>query len=185
MRYFFITLFWFYTTNTLAAVTVDKSNVLFPSSGNTETITVNNDDKRDASLNLIVTGTHPTDFTVGTPANASENCSTKLAGGSSCKFTVTFYSQGTGERSATINLAEGVTVTLKGTGHGTSPTTVTLTINKLGTGQGTITSDSASINCGPICSGNFDTNQSVTLTATPSTDLLRINAPYPPPLLVP
>ncbi len=169
MRYFFTILFWFYTTNTLAAVTVDKSTVTLSSSGSSETIIVTNDGKREASLNLTVTGSHLSDFTVGSPANASENCSTKLAGGSSCKFTVTFNSQGSGERSATINLAEGVVITLKGTGQTgpVPPTTVTLTVTKPGTGQGTITSTPAGIDCGPSCNfNNFEANNPVTLTAT-------------------
>ncbi len=166
MRYFFITLFWLYTTNTLAAlVTVDKPTVPFSSSGSSETIAVTNYDKEDASLNPTVTGNHPTDFTIGSPPNPSENCSTKLAGGSFCKFTVTFNPTGSGERSATINLAEGVTVTLTGQAGTVTPATFTLTLNKPGTGQGTITSDSASINCGSTCNGNFTANTTVTLTA--------------------
>ncbi len=44
-----------------------------------------------------------------------------------------------------------------------------LTVSKSGTGTGTITSDPAGINCGTICSANFDPNTSVTLTATPDT----------------
>jgi len=43
-----------------------------------------------------------------------------------------------------------------------------LTVSKSGTGSGTITSDPAGINCGTICSANFDPNTSVTLTATPN-----------------
>ena len=42
-----------------------------------------------------------------------------------------------------------------------------LTVSKSGTGSGTITSNPAGINCGTICSANFDPGTFVTLTATP------------------
>src|SRR5262245_51170421 len=42
----------------------------------------------------------------------------------------------------------------------------TLTVNKAGTGTGTVTSNPAGINCGNTCSASFPTGSSVTLTAT-------------------
>lgn len=48
-------------------------------------------------------------------------------------------------------------------------TTQTLTASKLGTGSGTITSSPAGINCGSTCQATFNTNDSVTLTAAPTT----------------
>ncbi len=46
--------------------------------------------------------------------------------------------------------------------------THTLTAAKSGTGQGTITSSPAGINCGATCSNAFDDGTQVTLTATPT-----------------
>lgn len=43
-----------------------------------------------------------------------------------------------------------------------------LTVNKAGTGSGTVTSNPAGLNCGAICSATFPAGTSVTLTAIPS-----------------
>ncbi|WP_411727838.1 InlB B-repeat-containing protein [Methyloglobulus sp.] len=43
-----------------------------------------------------------------------------------------------------------------------------LTVNKTGTGAGTITSSPAGIDCGVTCTGNFAPNTDITLTATPT-----------------
>jgi hypothetical protein len=43
----------------------------------------------------------------------------------------------------------------------------TLTVNKAGSGSGSVTSDVGGINCGATCSDQFDDGQAVTLTATP------------------
>ena len=48
---------------------------------------------------------------------------------------------------------------------GTIPTTVPLTIEKTGTGQGTITSAPSGISCGGTCTTNFDTGTDLTLSA--------------------
>ena len=47
--------------------------------------------------------------------------------------------------------------------------TYTLTVAKAGTGNGTVTSDPAGIDCGATCAANFDSGASVSLTATPAT----------------
>jgi phosphodiesterase/alkaline phosphatase D-like protein len=49
-----------------------------------------------------------------------------------------------------------------------TPTTYTLTVTKLGTGSGTVTSNPAGINCGTDCSETYPSGTNVTLTATPS-----------------
>ena len=51
---------------------------------------------------------------------------------------------------------------------GGSPASIALHITKSGTGSGTVSSDSAGIDCGPTCSASFDAGTSLTLTATPS-----------------
>jgi hypothetical protein len=53
---------------------------------------------------------------------------------------------------------------------GATASTFTLTVNKTGTGQGTITSSPAGINCGSDCSEVLGQGTSVTLTATPAGD---------------
>ncbi len=52
--------------------------------------------------------------------------------------------------------------------YGSQPALYTLTVNRLGNGSGTITSNPQGINCGSTCSANFDANSTVTLTATAS-----------------
>jgi multiple sugar transport system substrate-binding protein len=49
------------------------------------------------------------------------------------------------------------------------PNTFTLTVSKSGTGTGTVSSVPTGIDCGSTCSYDFDTNDSITLTATTAT----------------
>ena len=51
---------------------------------------------------------------------------------------------------------------------GSSGTTYTLTLNRAGTGLGTVASNDGLINCGPSCTGNYASGTVVTLTATPA-----------------
>src|SRR2546426_6173374 len=48
--------------------------------------------------------------------------------------------------------------------------TFTLTTNKAGTGNGTVTSSPGEINCGATCSAAYNSGTVVTLTAAPATD---------------
>ena len=50
---------------------------------------------------------------------------------------------------------------------GIGPGTSVLTVSKLGTGNGTVISDLPGINCGTTCSGSFNPETVVTLTAAP------------------
>jgi photosystem II stability/assembly factor-like uncharacterized protein len=68
---------------------------------------------------------------------------------------------GTGECSVTMDADETVTATFNQQQH-------TLTVAKVGTGSGTVTSSPAGINCGDDCSETYDQGTSVTLTATPA-----------------
>lgn len=53
----------------------------------------------------------------------------------------------------------------------TKPFTLyTLTVNKAGTGSGTVTSNPAGINCGSDCDHTYSSGEDVTLSATPSPD---------------
>lgn len=49
-----------------------------------------------------------------------------------------------------------------------SPTQVALTVNRSGTGGGTVTSNPAGINCGTVCSTLFAINSTVSLVTTPN-----------------
>ncbi|MBI3802446.1 MAG: hypothetical protein HY282_01620 [Nitrospirae bacterium] len=69
---------------------------------------------------------------------------------------------GTGSCVVTMNAAKSVTATF-------TLKTFVLTVNK--TGNGTVTSAPAGINCGSTCSATYDINSAVTLTATPEPDL--------------
>ncbi len=63
----------------------------------------------------------------------------------------------------TVTMNANRTVTATFTLQGTLRT---LTVNKAGTGSGTVTSNLAGINCGSTCSANFNNGTVVTLTAT-------------------
>ena len=52
--------------------------------------------------------------------------------------------------------------------EGGGPTQYNLTVNKPGTGSGTVTSNPAGIDCGGDCTQAYDNNTVVTLTATPA-----------------
>ncbi|OQW90530.1 MAG: hypothetical protein BWK78_06780, partial [Thiotrichaceae bacterium IS1] len=172
---FFITVYFllFAGIAALAAPSADKSTLNFPPNSQTVTIT-NGSGKSDMPILIkpTISGIGSADFEVGTSQDLPcPSGTTPLDLGSQCKFTVTFKGT-TGTSSATLTASPDVpnlTVTLTGTAQNTV-SKVTLNLEKMGTGQGTITSAPAGINCNPTCSGNFDTNQSVTLTATPGTD---------------
>jgi hypothetical protein len=48
--------------------------------------------------------------------------------------------------------------------------TYRLTVNKVGTGSGRVTSSPSGINCGSTCAANFNYNTVVTLTAAPNSN---------------
>ncbi len=66
---------------------------------------------------------------------------------------------GTGQCSVTMNADQTVTATFNSEQY-------TLTVNKSGTGNGTVTSSPAGINCGSDCSESYNPGTIVTLTAT-------------------
>jgi len=67
----------------------------------------------------------------------------------------------TGVASVSLQPGEIVTCTFTNTKQ------FTLTVNKAGTGTGTVTSAPAGINCGADCTEDYDVDTAVTLTATP------------------
>jgi len=69
---------------------------------------------------------------------------------------------GTGSCTVSVSAATDVTATF-------TIDRYTLTVNKAGTGAGTVTSSPSGISCGTDCTELYDYNTSVTLTASPST----------------
>lgn len=70
---------------------------------------------------------------------------------------------GTGTCSVTMSAAKSVTATFT-----TTQTTYVLTVAKIGTGAGTVTSSPVGISCGTDCSESYSPGTVVTLTATPA-----------------
>jgi len=68
---------------------------------------------------------------------------------------------GTGACTVTMTAATTVTATF-------DRQRFTLTVNKAGIGNGTVTSSPAGIDCGATCSAAYDSSTVVTLTATPA-----------------
>jgi hypothetical protein len=71
---------------------------------------------------------------------------------------------GTGGCNVTLNASTSVTATFTTQ----TPQTFPLTVNKSGTGSGTVTSNPGGINCGPTCTASYNSGTVVTLTATPA-----------------
>jgi hypothetical protein len=91
--------------------------------------------------------------------NAAVYTVSNLTGGLTYYFAVTAYDT-SGVESA---LSNEVSKTMPPSGQQYS-----LTMNKSGTGSGTVTSSPAGINCGTSCAASYDAGTIVTLTATPT-----------------
>ncbi|WP_158531632.1 MULTISPECIES: hypothetical protein [unclassified Meiothermus] len=103
--------------------------------------------------------------------NCGATCSANFAQGTTVTLTATPASgssfagwsgacTGTGTCSVTMDAAKSVTATFN-----TAPTsTFNLTVNKAGSGSGTVTSNPSGINCGATCSAAFNAGTSVTLS---------------------
>ena len=110
-----------------------------------------------------------------TPAgiNCGTTCSANYATGTSVTLSAapasgsTFAGwsgacSGTGACTVSMTAARAVTATFN------AATSFPLSVTKMGTGTGTVTSAPAGINCGSTCSANYTTGTSVTLTAVPT-----------------
>ena len=71
---------------------------------------------------------------------------------------------GTGSCTLTMDAAQEVTATFTLVRH-------TLSVTQVGTGTGVVTSDVGAINCGGVCSDEYDHGSVVTLTATPDANM--------------
>lgn len=119
----------------------------------------------DGIPSVVISGDHSDDFIISTFPSG-----TVLPAGSSV-FTVRFDPSDAGTRSATITIANNdndedpYVFSIQGTG--TVPAYL-LSVQKSGTGSGTVTSSPAGINCGSTCSNSFSSNTQVALTASPA-----------------
>ena len=79
-----------------------------------------------------------------------------------------FNSDGTPDLAVANYYSTTVSVLINNTAH--APNTFTLTVNKTGTGSGTVTSSESppKINCGTTCSASYNSGTVATLTATPA-----------------
>lgn len=111
---------------------------------------------------------------VSSPAgiNCGASCSAQFPSGSTVSLTASAGSgsvfagwsgdcTGTGSCTVTMTAARNVTATFN-----VAPT-YQLTVNKAGTGSGTVSSSPSGISCGSSCSANFNQGSTVTLMATP------------------
>ena len=100
----------------------------------------------------------------------TNDCPATLTPAASCTFDLTFTPSGAlryvGSLSITDNAAGSPQeVRLDGTGVADQ---FTLTVNRSGSGSGTVTSNPAGIDCGATCSAPFNSGTTVSLTATPA-----------------
>lgn len=107
-------------------------------------------------------------------SNCADTCTANFTAGSAVTLTAnatggsTFAGwggacNGTGPCSVVMNGNQTVTATFN-----PPPSTNALQVNRTGSGNGTVTSAPAGINCGGTCNANFPSGSTVTLTATPA-----------------
>lgn len=106
--------------------------------------------------------------------NCGSTCSANYSSGTSVTLTAAAASgstfggwagacSGTGACTVAMTAARSVTATFNGPGGSYS-----LSVTKMGSGSGTVTSTPSGINCGSTCAANFSSGTSVSLTATPA-----------------
>jgi alpha-tubulin suppressor-like RCC1 family protein len=105
----------------------------------------------------------------GTLINYTADCGGVTNTGGSSPITVTGLTNGT---SYTCKVKTTTTVgpsAWSANSNSVTPSAPTLSVSKVGTGAGTVTSAPAGINCGATCGTSFTAGTTVTLTATPAT----------------
>ncbi|HEY6872581.1 MAG TPA: PKD domain-containing protein [Geobacteraceae bacterium] len=143
----------------------DFGSVNLGGASSPKTFTISNTGNANTIIaSTAITGMNNSDFAI-----TSDNCSGKtLLPTQTCTIQAWFAPTSVGQKSSSLNVtyntSSTLTVPLSGTGI------VSLTINKTGTGTGTITSSPSGINCGLVCTGQYNVVTPVTLTATPSTN---------------
>src|SRR5216683_4019992 len=160
---------------TFAAVSVAFGNQATGMSSATTDVTITN--SGTAALNITsitVTGTDPTQFTLGAPTSGTA-CTlgaSALTAGSSCKVGVKFSPTTTGAKSANVSVADdaaGSPQTVPLTGTGTAPSVALVPAN-IAFGNQPITASSTTIDVTLTNSGTGTLNiTSITLTGTDPT----------------
>ncbi|MEK7989970.1 MAG: M6 family metalloprotease domain-containing protein, partial [Thiotrichaceae bacterium] len=124
------------------------------------------------SLVLTLSNTGCADISIGSLTGSSSSfkvksstCPTTLVPNDSCTITLSFEPTVAATITNTFSFNNGVSIPLKGIGKAT---TQTLTTSQTGTGNGTIISSPAGINCGTDCSESYQTGTTITLTANPN-----------------
>ncbi len=127
---------------------------------------------------IAITGTNASDFIT----TYSDNCSGVTLGTlDGCTVFVRFSPSSEGSKTATLVIPSNdydtpvFNASLRGTGR-----LPNLNITKLsyGSGTGTVTSSPAGINCGSVCTAEYNPNTVVTLTATPAADSIFMGWSY-------
>ena len=143
-------------------------------------VTVSNTSTQQYALSISVVKTATSSGTgngtvTSSPAgiNCGSSCSASYNSGTSVTLTATPATgstfagwSGTGctTGSVTMNASKTCTATF----NPQAPQTLLLSITKAGTGNGTVTSSPAGINCGSTCSGTYNSGTAVSLTPTPA-----------------
>jgi len=161
-----------YYTVTGPAISVDPSSYDFGSvnvgSSASYTFSIYSVGTEDLSITDF-TLSDTTDYTLD--ANGCGSLPVTLSPGNSCTVSVTFNPTTAGSLDANLTMDSNdsgnatFTVSLSGVGS-----KYTLAVSKEGTGNGTVTSSPAGIDCGDDCSEGYDPDTTVTLTATAGTE---------------
>src|SRR5205807_2550331 len=130
----------------------------------------------DGRLDLVVTNSH---FTTGgaLPGNVSvllgngdgtfQTARTLDVGITPAFVTVRDFNGDGKADLAVANFTSNTVSVLLGNGDSTCQPARTLTVNKAGTGSGTVTASPPGIDCGATCSASYNSGTRVFLTATP------------------
>jgi hypothetical protein len=146
----------------------------------TTTITMDSDKSVTATFNTLSYTLTVTKAGAGTGTvssnpsgiNCGSTCSYQFASGTNVTLTATPGSSSVfgGWSGAAVGTNTTTTITMDSNKSVTATfntSSYTLTVTKSGVGTGTVTSSPSGINCGSICSYQFASGTSVTLTATP------------------
>ena len=118
---------------------------------------------------VTITGTGFTGVTGATGVKFGANNATNYTVNSDTQITATAPA-GTGTVNVVVTNPTGPSADVAADNYtyDVPPATIQLTVQKTGTGQGTVTSNPGGIDCGAACVVTFNHGQPVTLTATPA-----------------
>jgi hypothetical protein len=152
------------TTIAVSPGSLDFGTQTIGTSGGVQTVTLSNSgDAPTIIFNIMISG----DFVL-VPSQTTCTGGNTLLVGSSCVIAMQFTATAVGQRNGTLTINNNtnqpaIALPLSGVSQ------ATLSVMKQGTGSGTVTSNEGSINCGSICSANFTSAATITLTPAPAT----------------